>query len=137
MKWKDSFAIGIDTIDAQHKKIFERLLAIENSIAKRDPWHVLRFLVEQLTEYMKFHLAVEEALLEVIKFPGRKEHVEAHAGIVEKMAELERGLKENTSADPLLRFFEGWFLRHVLDADRDYVAFIREEMPALLGRQST
>lgn len=135
MQWKNSFAIGIDTIDAQHKKIFERLLAIENSIAKRDPWHVLRFLVEQLAEYMKFHLAVEEAILEIIKYPGRKEHLEAHAGIIEQMAELERGLKENTTADSLVRFFENWFLRHVLDADRDYVAYIREEMPALLGRQ--
>jgi hemerythrin len=37
MKWNNSFAIGIEVIDAQHKKIFERLLAIENAVAKRDP----------------------------------------------------------------------------------------------------
>ena len=43
MKWDSSFETGIDAIDNQHKKIFEHLLAIENSIAKRDPWHILHF----------------------------------------------------------------------------------------------
>ena len=62
MKWDSSFAIGIDVIDDQHRKIFEHLLAIENSVAKRDPWHILHFFLTQLSEYMKFHLAVEEAL---------------------------------------------------------------------------
>ena len=66
MKWDNSFALGIDVIDKQHQQIFERLLAIENSVTKRDPWHILRFLVTQLSEYLKFHLAVEEALLEIV-----------------------------------------------------------------------
>lgn len=134
MQWKKSFAIGIDTIDAQHKKIFEHLLAIENAIAKRDPWHILRFLIEQLSDYMKFHLAVEEAMLEIIKFPGREEHLQAHAGIVDQMRELERGLKDHDSPDTLVKFFENWFLRHVLEADREYLRYIRKEMPALLNQ---
>jgi hemerythrin len=71
MKWNNSFAIGIETIDVQHKKIFEHLLAIENAVAKRDPWHIQRFLLSQLADYMKFHLAVEEALLEIVAYPGR------------------------------------------------------------------
>jgi hemerythrin len=78
MKWNNSFAIGIETIDVQHKKIFERLLAIENAVAKRDPWHIQRFLLSQLADYMKFHLAVEEALLEIVGYPGRLGHNEAH-----------------------------------------------------------
>jgi hypothetical protein len=48
MKWNNSFALGIEEIDAQHKKIFERLLAIENAVTKRDPWHILRFQLDEL-----------------------------------------------------------------------------------------
>ena len=69
MKWDDSFAIGIEAIDNQHKKIFEHLLAIESSVAKRDPWHILHFFVTQLAESLKFHLEVEEALLEILRYP--------------------------------------------------------------------
>ena len=45
-----SFAIGIEVIDNQHKEIFEHLLAIENSVAKRDPWHIQQFFLAQLAE---------------------------------------------------------------------------------------
>ncbi len=136
MKWDGSFAIGIEAIDAQHKKIFERLLAIENSVAKRDPWHILHFLLAQLAESMKFHLAVEEALLEITRYPGRQEHREAHARITELMAELEDKLEHNAPGENLVGFFEHWFVRHVLADDREYARYMKEQFPALGARES-
>ncbi len=134
MKWNSSFVIGIEVIDAQHKKIFEHLLAIENSVAKRDPWHILRFLLDELASYMKFHLAVEEAMLEVIRYPARANHHESHLSIMKQIAELEAALKHSDDGANLVRFFENWFLRHVLAGDRDYVAFIKKEFPQLAER---
>lgn len=136
MKWNSSFAIGIEAIDNQHKKIFEHLLAIENSVAKRDPWHILHFFLTQLAEYMKFHLAVEEALLEVIRYPNRAEHCDSHQRLINQMAELEDQLKNQASGGSLVGFFESWFIRHVLSGDRDYAAYIKEEFPALLGKRA-
>lgn len=135
MKWNNSLAIGIDAIDAQHKKIFEHLLAIENSVTKRDPWHILRFLLGQLADYMKFHLAVEEAMLEIVRYPDRARHSGSHEEIMLQIAELEAGLERNGSADNLVRFFESWFARHVLNEDRNYAEYLRSEFPALCGRQ--
>lgn len=135
MKWDGSFAIGIDAIDEQHKKIFEKLLAIENSVAKRDPWHILHFLLSQLADYMRFHLAVEEALLEITHYPGLQEHRDAHQKIVDLVAELAEKLERNPSAENLVGFFEHWFVRHVLGKDREYAAYMREEFPALCARQ--
>ena len=136
MKWDSSFAIGIDAIDKQHQKIFEHLLAIENSVAKRDPWHILRFLLSQLSDYMKFHLAVEEALLEVIRYPGLAEHRGAHGGLLQQIAELEERLARNAVGENLVEFFEQWFIRHVLSGDREYAAYIKEKMPRLLDKEA-
>ncbi len=122
MKWNNSLAIGIEAIDNQHKQIFEHLLAIENSVAKRDPWHILRFLLSQLAEYMKFHLAVEEAMLEIVRYPQRAEHGQAHAKIMEQIAELEKQLQKTGSGADLVSFFEDRFIRHVLADDRQYAA---------------
>ena len=134
MKWNNSLAIGIEAIDNQHKQIFEYLLAIENSVAKRDPWHILRFLLSQMAEYMKFHLAVEEAMLEIVRYPQRAEHGQAHAKIMEQIAELEKQLQKTGSGTDLVNFFEDWFIRHVLADDRQYAAYVSEEFPALVGR---
>jgi hemerythrin-like metal-binding protein len=134
MKWDDSFTIGIESIDAQHKKIFEHLLALENSVAKRDSWHILQFFLAQLTEYMKFHLAVEEALLDAIRFPARADHCASHERLVDQIAKLEDQLKRKASAENLVDFFENWFVDHVLSGDREYVAYIRKKFPDMLGR---
>ena len=136
MKWNSSFTIGVEAIDSQHKKIFAHLLAIENSVANRDPWHILHFLLSQLSEYMKFHLAVEESLLEIIRYPGYAEHCQAHAAIVDLMAELEDKLQRNPSGENLVGFFEDWFLRHVLSSDRDYAAYLEDQFPALAGKRA-
>jgi len=133
MKWDDSFAIGIEAIDNQHKKIFEHLLAIENSVAKRDPWHILHFFVTQLAEFMKFHLEVEEALLEIIRYPERVEHRESHVRLMQQIDELEDQLRNKASGDSLVGFFEIWFVRHVLNGDREYAAYIKKEFPTLVS----
>lgn len=134
MKWNTSFAIGIEVIDNQHKKIFEHLLAIENSVAKRDPRHILHFFVGQLAEYMKFHLAVEEALLEIIRYPERAQHCDSHVLLLEKIDELEDQLQKKASGESLVSFFEIWFVRHVLSDDREYAAYVKEKFPELLNR---
>lgn len=134
MKWNSSLAIGIEVIDNQHKQIFAHLLAIENSVAKRDPWHILRFLLAQMAEYMKFHLAVEEAMLEIIRYPQRADHCQAHAGIMEQIAELERQLQTAGAETNLVSFFENWFIRHVLGDDRQYADYVKKEFPALFGQ---
>jgi hemerythrin len=131
MKWDGSFAIGIKVIDQQHRQIFERLLAIENSVTKRDPWHIMRFLLSQLAESMKFHLAVEEALLEVTRYPDLQEHRGAHAKIIELMDDLEVKLQRNMAGDNLVGFFENWFVRHVLSSDREYAAYMQKAFPVL------
>ena len=136
MKWNSSLAIGIESIDDQHRQIFEHLLAIENSIAKRDPWHILQFFLTQLADYMKFHLAVEEVLLEVIQYPRRAEHCALHSRLIEHIAKLGDQLQTKASGENLVGFFEDWFIRHVLASDREYAAYVKEEFPALFGRRS-
>jgi hemerythrin len=134
VKWNSSLAIGIEAIDNQHKKIFEHLLALENSVAKRDPWHIVRFLLSQLAEYMKFHLAVEEAMLEIVRYPQHADHCRAHAKLAEQIAELEKQLQRTGSGENLVSFFEDWFVRHVLSDDRQYADYVKKEFPALYGR---
>ena len=136
MKWDDSFAIGIEAIDNQHKKIFEHLLALENSVIKRDPWHILRFFLAQLSEYMQFHLAVEEALLEIVGYPDRSAHGDSHAKLVAQIASLEEKLKTNANGESLVGFFEDWFIRHVLSSDRDYASFVKREFASLAARRA-
>lgn len=133
MKWDSSFAIGIEEIDNQHKKIFEHLLTLENSIEKRDSWHIQHFFLTELRGYIKFHLAVEEALLEILRYPDRASHCDSHSTLIEQIDTLEEQLKGKATGSNLVAFFEGWFIRHVLASDREYAAYVAREFPTLVG----
>lgn len=135
MKWNDSFAIGIEAIDRQHEKIFEHLLAVENAVSKRDPWHILRFHLAQLREYLKFHFAVEEALLEITRYPEYGNHAGEHERLDQELTKLEEQLQRNGSNEALVGFFERWFVDHVMGCDRKFAAYVSNEFPSLYRKR--
>jgi hemerythrin-like metal-binding protein len=128
LKWGVEYSVGIDTIDAQHRHIFEQLLAIENAVEKRDPWHIVRYLLEQLSAALQQHFALEEALLEIIAYPQMQEHRASHGRLRESMAALEISIRDHRSPADLVKFFEQWFVGHVLTSDRLYAAYAREKL---------
>lgn len=131
MKWERDFELGIGAIDRQHQEIFEHLLAIENAMVKRDPWHIVRFHLGQLRDFMKLHFAVEEALFEIIRYPWRTEHETEHARLIEGISALEDQLQKHASNGALVDFFERWFVDHVMNSDRKFAIYAAKEFPAL------
>jgi hemerythrin len=126
--WKPDFLIGIDAIDSEHREIFERLLALERGMLARDPWHVMQFLLADVAHALKFHFAVEEALLEMIGFPGRDAHRQQHMTLTLELSELEKKIKKSNSPADLVHFFEEWFIKHVLVEDRQFIDFARKAL---------
>jgi hemerythrin len=123
-QWADEFSLGIPAIDRQHRKIFELLLKIENSIEQKEAWNVVRFQLADLIEYMRFHLAVEESLLEIMGYPDLDAHCKTHEKLNILLIGLEEGMQNSQSAENLVAFFQGWFVNHVLGDDKNYAGFV-------------
>lgn len=126
--WKPDFLTGIDAIDREHREIFDRLLALEQGILKKDPWHVMQFLLADVAHALKFHFAVEEALLEMIKFPELEAHRQQHLKLNLELSELEKKIKKSNSPTDLVHFFEEWFVKHVLVEDRQFIDFAQKAL---------
>lgn len=130
IQWKEEFCIGIAPIDAQHRAIFEKMLSLENGIEKRDPWHVQQFFIADLTTTLKFHLAVEESLLEIVGYPKLEVHRREHDHLGKAIIELEQKVRHSNHVNSLLDFFQDWFVRHVLGNDREYAAYLKDRLQA-------
>lgn len=126
--WTPDFLIGIAAIDSEHREIFDRLLAVEQGMVKRDPWHVMQFLLADAAHALKFHFAVEEALLETIGFPEREAHRQQHMKLTVEFSELEKKIKKSNTPADLVHFFEDWFVKHVLVEDRQFIDFARKAL---------
>ena len=126
--WKESFAIGIEKIDQQHKAFLEYLnecyqQASRNSSAGIDP-----HLHEKLNDYATTHFRFEESLLQARGYPDLESHMKQHKYFESQIAELDArqpGARARTT-ESLFVFLRDWFLGHILEDDKKFVPFIMQ-----------
>ncbi|WP_069998037.1 bacteriohemerythrin [Cellulosilyticum sp. I15G10I2] len=122
--WKDEYAIGVDIIDAQHKHLFEigndayRLLRDDFCTDKYDG--VIR-IIQDLSEYTKFHFKTEEEYMLSIKYNRYFSQKVEHDDFIQKIEEINF---DEIDEDPkkyiedILAFVFEWVLEHILQKDK-------------------
>ncbi|WP_379127182.1 bacteriohemerythrin [Paenibacillus sp. sgz500958] len=122
ISWKDSYNIGVETIDCQHRQLLVRLNdffeACTNQQGKEKIDETLKFLKEYTIE----HFGSEEQLMKDIDFPELKEHQETHAEFVKTVLELEEAINTKgvsiLSTIKLNRTLTDWLLNHINKCDQ-------------------
>ncbi|MCL2249088.1 MAG: bacteriohemerythrin [Oscillospiraceae bacterium] len=124
--WKESLRIGVDAIDAQHKKLFEnvgnlvRILRSGGTVDKQKCVEIIHFL----EDYMVTHFEEEEAYLTAIKYPDFYSHKKLHEGFKRTVNQHAKILEDSDFSPHDVNVFVGilaaWLLYHVTDADRRY-----------------
>jgi len=105
--------------DAQHQVLFKILDMLREPTAGRQ---VLR----QLEDYTLTHFALEEQYMKELGYPGRIEHMQAHARFRKEITEL---LESQQELDAVFReiistFLTEWLTRHVFGIDKELEEFI-------------
>ncbi len=121
--WKDGFCTGIEALDVQHRNFLEclneyheRLLASQNAVV--DP-----ALIARLQEYAAAHFQLEEALMQSVNYRGVDTHVTQHRFFEQRVKAMD-GNRETTN-EAVLIWMRDWFLRHILDEDRQFVRYVK------------
>lgn len=87
MKWKSSYAIGVEAIDKQHERLFDISERIEELFLL--PGHMDKFdeiveIIEELKAYVIYHFNEEQQLMEKIQYPKYFSHLVEHQDFIEK-----------------------------------------------------
>ncbi|CAM4510672.1 bacteriohemerythrin [Paenibacillus typhae] len=122
INWKESYDIGVETIDCQHRQLLVKLNeffeACTNQKGKEQIEETLRFLKEYTLE----HFSSEEQLMVDIDFPELAEHQKTHAEFVQTVLELEETVKTKgvsvLSTIKLNRTLTDWLLNHISKCDQ-------------------
>ncbi len=122
LSWSNSFSVGVELIDNQHKHLFEILNSIPET---HDPVALSKTYLELQKDTRK-HFADEEKMMREIKYPKLEEHTKLHEELAES---LENFMTENNLSDPeaaagLKNFICQWIVEHILFHDRDYFLFV-------------
>ena len=126
--WNDSYKLGNEQIDLQHKKLFEMVNSLINScICGRDIvklQETLGFLVN----YTVWHFHFEEELQLQYGYPDYERHKQLHEDFKETINGIALKLKENGPSDELCdefnRLVVRWLVNHIQREDKKIGIYI-------------
>lgn len=120
--WQDSFDLGDEKIDGQHKDFFvlaEKLLATHNKDEMLET-------IAGLYHHVKEHFGEEEALMEKSAYPNFKSHVTEHNLMLESLSVMDKKIqRDEWTADEVHKFTDKW-TKHILNSDMTFNSHWKE-----------
>ena len=125
VQWNDSFSIGIDAIDAQHRRLFDMVNEYYRGIAAGETAGALSRLLAGLATYTLTHFRYEEEFLDEIGYPDARAHRREHDALQEQVADLLTRAQDGRLILTLEigHTLRDWLFRHINVSDRRYARF--------------
>ena len=129
--WDGSLNTGIDTIDAQHKHLFEIINNLHEKMIRGDDEVFLLTTLDSLEQYIRFHFRTEEALMTKKGFPGQEKHMEEHRQFEDAVAAIEDQdeIDVRQKLREILSLLLGWLVDHIYDTDRELGKYLGSPTP--------
>jgi hemerythrin len=124
--WRDAFSINVAHMDSHHK----RLIGIGNAIIehlREDADHdSLIKAFDALVDYTRYHFSAEEKLMALYGYPKAENHGKRHEDLVLQVVEFRKQVLFGDVPEKarFRHFFKSWLVRHILEEDRKYGAFL-------------
>jgi hemerythrin len=124
IKWKDDFLVGVESIDEQHKVLFD-LTGKAYDLLKDDYVHdkydEIVKIIDELKEYTIFHFRSEEEYMKSIGYKKFLSHKVEHDDFIERVNSL-NFLEIDEDQDKyilsILDFVVSWISDHILQRDK-------------------
>jgi hemerythrin len=132
VEWDDRYSVKIPLIDSQHKQLIELTNSLYNACVEGTEAASgnFRSAIHSMVDYVKYHFAAEEKLLETSKYPGIAAHKREHESFVIKVLQDVRAFEDGKKFIPniFVRYLKDWILAHIAVEDKKYAEYIQVRM---------
>ena len=122
MMWKDSYRLGVERIDEQHKELFRMTEDLVNAVQRGASVTEYQKVLEFLKDYVIYHFRDEEAYQASIQYEGLAAHQAEHRQFTQTVQQYEKRLTENGFEEKTMKDLAGtvtaWLIYHVVDTDQ-------------------
>lgn len=127
-EWDDSIAIGIPTIDEQHKALFGWINTLNEAIQNSDGYEAVGEVIWNLITYVTEHFSAEERLMLTCNYPDLAAHRKEHDDFVSRLREIQVSFIDGREmGKSILDFLVEWLVCHIKGTDQRYSRFIQTE----------
>jgi len=123
LDWNDTFSVGFQNLDAQHRVLFD----IINTIPEKMDERQVRTCIVRLFKYTREHFIAEEAVMREMGYPKLAEHTAIHNKLLDQLSETSMKPLDNDAVYVEFKQFAfHWIVDHILVSDKDYHHYAQE-----------
>lgn len=129
--WTKNLEVGVDLIDTQHKKWFEKADQLFEAGKNGKSKEYIIQMFDFLDEYTKTHFKDEEKYMASINYPELAQQKQMHEAFIKKLSELRKDY-ETAGANLTVvlnanRFIIDWLTNHISHADKKIGTFAKSQ----------
>ena len=127
LAWTQDLSVGNETLDQHHQRLFALLAEMEDAGDDGGGLAAVSAVFSQLNDYIAYHFAHEEAMMDACGFPFIELHRHSHQTIAMRVMDMASGLDAlnfRKIASELRVFLSGWLIHHIEIEDFEYRPYI-------------
>ncbi len=120
--WHDIYSVGVPSIDAQHKRLFDIANRFHDAYVARSDRETLLRVFNELIDYTATHFNQEEDFMRRHHYPDFEQHREQHQKLIRLVLNYRTLLERNEveAEQRAMDFIKLWLNGHILGSDRNY-----------------
>ena len=129
-KWDDSFLIGIEELDHEHKVLIDDINRLHEELARHDEKSEIEECLGDIYARMQAHFALEEHVMKEHGYKYFDEHKREHNGLLDRYTEYMVQLLNDTdvsSSNHIEENLKHWVIKHIVTSDKKMSLMVQEE----------
>ena len=129
-KWDDSFLIGIEELDHEHKVLIDDINRLHEELAGYSEKSEIEKCLGDIYARMQAHFALEEHVMKEHRYEFFDEHKCEHDELLDSYTEsMMRFLNDLgvSSSSPIEDALEHWIINHIITSDKKMSLMIQEK----------
>ena len=130
--WSDSYSVGSNEIDEQHKKLFQMADELHRAMSEGRGKEALVGLLQRLVAYTRHHFASEERAMREHAYPNYLQHHMEHEKLTAQVLEFQNKVVrgQTTVTIDIMTFLSDWLRNHIQASDQKLAKHIRSQAGA-------
>lgn len=130
LMWTQNLAVGVELIDQQHKKWFEKADQLFEAGKQGKSKDYIVKMFDFLDEYTKTHFKDEEKYMLSIKYPEYNVQKQLHTGFISKLADLRKEYEASGANISVIinanQMILDWLVKHISMQDKKIGEFAKK-----------
>ena len=129
-KWDESFLIGIEELDHEHKVLIDDINRLHEELARQEEKSEIEKCLGDICARMQAHFALEEHVMKEHKYEFFDEHKREHDELLDNCTEYMLRFLNDTgtsSSTPIEDSLKGWVMNHIVTSDKKMSLMIQEQ----------